>query len=296
MPADGRYKSSEHDPSRRSREGHSTRCPTSPSVDMATPATQLFTQPQLGEPIYVYGADMSGGSSNYSATIALRLYKADKAIGVGASGHAYAIPYLDVEGKPMNFATLAPHVAAFLSHARARPQEGFMVARFACGAGASDDASMARHFSHLPPNVRLPGLWMRHIEPKMAVRLLIYDPMARFKDRLWQDKLKRFLSLNVATCNGAQVELVSVGAARSIVSNDIAAKRLGLKHRIFGPNESFFGKEAANAAEMKAMWYATHFLSLCDFQQTVQPQQFRFTTEAIRAGLMVDQLEVELGG
>ena len=86
---------------------------------------------------------------------------------------------------------------------------------------------------------------------------------------------------------------MSIGAARSIVSNDIAAKKLGLKHRVFGPNEAFFGKDAALAAEIRAMWYSTHFLSLCDFRQTVQPNQFRVTAEAIRAGLVVDQLEVE---
>ena len=260
---------------------------------MATPAAQVSLQTRPREPIYVFGADMSGDFSQASAAVAVRLYGADTEVGVGASGHAYAIPYRNSDGEVLSFGALAPHIAAFLSYARAHPDESFMVARFACETGASDDATMVRHFSRVPPNCQLPGLWQRHIDVKMAVRLLVFDPFARFKDPYWQDKLKRYLSLNAATCNGAQVELVSVGAARSIVANDMAAKRLGLKHRVFGPNEAFFDKEAVAAAEIKAMWYSTHFLSLCDFRQTVQPQQFRVTSEAIRAGLVVDQLEVE---
>ena len=261
---------------------------------MASPAPQVRPALQAVEPTYVFGADMSGDFSPYSATNALRLFGANSEIGSGASGHAYAIPYRDADGQALGFATLGAHVAAFLSYARARPQEQFMIARFGCEAGASDDVTMIRHFSHLPPNCQLPGLWQRQLDAKAAVRLMIFDPFARFKDAYWQDKLKRYLSLNAATCNGAKVELVSVGGARSIVANDMAAKRLGLKHRVFGPNEAVFGKEAAVAAEMKAMWYATHFLSLCDFRQTVQPQQFRVTADAIRAGLVIDQLEVEM--
>ncbi len=260
---------------------------------MATAAAQVSVQTRPSEPTYVFGADMSGDFSQGSAAIAARLYGADTDIGVGPSGHAFAIPYRNSDGEMLSFGALGPHIASFLSHARAHPEESFVVARFGCEAGGSDDATMIRHFSHVPPNCQLPGLWMRQAEPKMGVRLMVFDPFARFKDDYWQDKLKRYLALNAATCNGAQVELVSIGAARSIVSNDIAAKKLGLKHRVFGPNEAFFGKDAALAAEIKAMWYSTHFLSLCDFRQTVQPNQFRVTAEAIRAGLVVDQLEVE---
>ena len=259
---------------------------------MAKPAVQVTLRSQPSEPVYVFGADMSGDFSRGSAAVALRFFDADSLVCRGASGHAYAIPYRDCDGKYLRFAALAPHITTFLSHARANPQTIFMVAHFGCESGASDVATMVRHFSHLPANCLLPGTWGRHIDGRSGVRLLIFDPFARFKDRYWQDKLKRYLALNADTCNGAQVELVSFGGARSLVANDTAAKRLGLKHRVFGPNQAFFGKDAERAAEMKAIWYATHFLSLCDFSQTVQPQQFRVTTAAISAGLVIDQLEV----
>lgn len=256
--------------------------------------TQAAPTVQTVEPTYVFGADMSGDFSQHSAAAASKYYRADTGVGVGPSGGAYAIPYRDADGALMSFGAIAPHVQAFVNHARAHPEESFLVARFGCEPGAHSDADMAKHFAHLPPNCLLPGLWARANDPKFAVRLLIFDPFARFKDEYWQQKLKRFLALNAAACNGARVEIVSVGLARSIVANDVCARKLGLKHRVFGANEAAFGEHAPAVAELKAMWYATHFLSLCDFKQTVQPQQFRFTTDAIRAGLVLEQLDNDL--
>lgn len=261
---------------------------------MAKSAAQLVPRSQPNEPTYVFGVDMSSDRSRGTAAVAQGLFGADNAVSSGISGHAYAIPYRDGEGKALSFSALGVHISAFLGHARANPQTLFIVARFGCESGVGDDASMVRHFSQVPANCLLPGLWVRQLNAKSAVRLVIFDPFARFREPYWQDKLKRYLALNAATCNSAQVELVSFGGARSLVANDMAAKRLGLKHRVFGPNEAFFGPQAERAAEIKAMWYGTHFLSLCDFSQTVQPQQFRITTLAISAGLEIDPLEVGL--
>ena len=70
------------------------------------------------------------------------------------------------------------------------------------------------------------------------------------------------------------------------------ARALGLKHRIIGANEAYYGRDSVLAAEAKAVWYATHFLSLCDFDQTAQPSQIRITGTAVSGGLHLDQLNV----
>ena len=70
---------------------------------MATPAAQVSVQTRPSEPIYVFGADMSGDFSQASAAAAARLYGADTEVGVGASGHAYAIPYRNSDGEVLSF-------------------------------------------------------------------------------------------------------------------------------------------------------------------------------------------------
>ena len=62
--------------------------------------------------------------------------------------------------------------------------------------------------------------------------------------------------------------------------------------RIIGANDSFFGRDAVLAVEAKAVWYATHFLSLCDFDQTAQPSTIRVTGSAVSGGLHLDQIDV----
>lgn len=85
--------------------------------------------------------------------------------------------------------------------------------------------------------------------------------------------------------------MVSLGLAREVVANDQCAKRLELKHRIFGPNEELHGKSAQAVSENRAIWYATHVLCIFDFELTGQPQQIRIMSAAARNGLLVDQID-----
>ena len=111
------------------------------------------------------------------------------------------------------------------------------------------------------------------------------------KDEAWQDRLSQYLSLNAPLWDAPSIEMVSVGTAREVVANDVCAKRLELKHRIFGPNEDYYGSNAEMAAENKAIWYTTHVLCIFDFELTGQPKQIRIMSAAARNGLMVDQID-----
>jgi hypothetical protein len=155
---------------------------------------------------------------------------------------------------------------------------------------------MARLFAGAPPNCQLPGVWLRLNDPRQPVRLLLFDPGAHLKTPAAQEQLGRYLALNAPLWNAPAVELVSVGPARAIVANDAAARRLGLRHRVIGASEQAFGRDAPLVAEVRAVWYATHFLSIYDFDQTALPQQVRITGFATRGGLAIDQLDANTLG
>ena len=183
---------------------------------MTATAPKIVGASQTREPVYVFGSDLRGDFTQHTAVNAVRLHRADPATLSGGSGNAYAIPYRDAAGAPLGYGALAAHVGAFLRQARACPQDVFHIARFACEADAHDDATMARQFAQAPANCKLPGVWLRELDPHTPMRLLIFDPFARFKDRVWQDKLRRYLALNVSTRSGAVIELVSVGSAQPV--------------------------------------------------------------------------------
>ncbi len=259
---------------------------------LAVPAAKA--QIKTTEPVLVFGTDLAGRHENDTAATAVRLYRAEADKGSGPTGHAWAIPYRNSAQELLSLEIIANYVGAFCRQAQGKPDIGFVIARFGCESGAYSDQHMARLFAKAPPNCVLPGLWRRALDARQPARLIVFDPAGLLKDPRWQDRLGRHLALNAPLWNAPAVELVSIGAARSIVANDLAAKRLGLKHRIFTPNAEFFGQNAQVAAEHRAAHYATHLLCISDFEQTAQPHQIRIIGAATRAGLHIDQLDASL--
>ena len=261
---------------------------------MPAEAAKPIPESSSREPVYVFGTDLAGQHKSESASLAVTLHSAEANKGSGRSGNAYAIPYRNSEGVLLGTDVIKNYVESLYRLATEQPDSQFCVARFACESAAHGDETMARQFANAPPNCQLPGLWMRALKPDLAARLLLFDPGAHLKQATWQDKLKRYLDLNVPLWGVPSIELVSVGHARALVANDMAAKKLGLKHRVIGPNEAHFGRNAQMAAEAKAVWYSTHLLSVFDFDMTAQPQQIRVMSAATRGGLQIDQFDTNL--
>ncbi len=261
---------------------------------MSLPATQAASARVGAEPVFVFGTDTAGKHAQETAAIAVRLFGAQAGTGSGQVGNSYAIPCRNSEQSLLPLAVIRNYLDGLFRHAADRPDTVFQISRFGCEVGGYQDAEMADQFRRAPDNVHLPGTWSRVLEPKQPVRLLLFDPGAHLKEPDWQEQLRRYLDLNVPLWNAPSVELVSVGAARTIVANDLAAKQLKLKHRVISADDQRYGRNAQLTAEYRAVWYSTHVLSIFDFDQTAQPQQIRIMTTATRGGLLVDQLDSKL--
>jgi len=226
------------------------------------------------------------------------------------TGNAYAIPYRNDQRALLPLDVIKNYVDSLIHYAADHPDARFHIARFGCESDAHTDArvrvqieqfssetnahsdeAMARLFKKAPLNCQLPGVWSSVLDEKQPARLLVFDPGAYLRDPEWQSRIETYLALNAPLWDVPSVEMVSVGNARAIVATDITAKALKLKHRVFGPDEVYYGRNAALAAEYKAIWYATHMLSISDFDQTGEPQQIRVMSSAAHAGLAVDHID-----
>lgn len=259
---------------------------------MAAQASHALAGTPVSEPIHVFGTDLAGRHDLPSAVFAVRLHGAKPGKASGASGNSFAIPFRDNDCELLPLKQIATYVRDFLTYAAARPQESFQITRFACGENAYEEAKLAVLFATAPNNCQLPGVWQRCLDRKLPARVLLFDPTARLRDVAWRERVRQYFELNVPVWQVPTVEVVSFGAARSVVANDGLARSLGLKHRIIGANHSYFGRDAVLAAEAKAVWYATHFLSLCDYDQTALPGQIRLTGTAVAGGLRFAQIDV----
>ncbi|MCC6706104.1 MAG: hypothetical protein IT492_00960 [Gammaproteobacteria bacterium] len=259
---------------------------------MAAEASHVLSGVSAAEPIHVFGTDQAGRHDLPGAAFAVRVHGAQVGLANGPAGNAYAVPFRDTDCRLLPLKLISAYVKEFIQYVAAHPQDTFQVMRFACGANAYDDAKLAVLFATAPNNCLLPGVWQRCLDRKLSARVLLFDPTTRLKEPAWRERVKRYLELNQPLWNVPAVELVSFGAARSVVANDVLARGLGLKHRIMGANDSYYGRDSVLAAEAKAVWYSTHFLSLCDFDQTAQPSQIRITGTAVSGGLHMDQIDV----
>lgn len=242
--------------------------------------------------VFVFGTDIDGRHESESGRMAVRLHGAASGTRMGPTGNAYAIPSVASDGTPLSLAVIGNYVTPFIEYAAAHPHTVFQVARFGAGRTEHSDEDMARLFAKAPANCRLPGRWLRLCDRAQPARLLVFDPSSQNDLDVWREQFAEYIALNAPLWDVPAVEVVSVGNARAIVANDKVAKQLELKHRIFGPDETRFGSNAAVAAEYEAVWYSTHVLSVADFAQTAHPEQMRIMRAAARAGLAVDQLDV----
>jgi hypothetical protein len=245
--------------------------------------------------IFVFGCDLAGRHDQEPAALAVRLHRAEFGVWSGPTGNSYAIPYRNKYRQLLLTEVIRSYVDSFVHYAEARPDVAFQVAYFACEAGAHTDEDLARLFASAPRNCKLPGLWSRKLDKKQPARMLVFDPGAHLGEVEWRRRFERYLALNVPLWDVKSVELVSVGNARTIVANDIAAKTLNLKHRIFRMDNARHGANANIAAEYEAICYATHVLSISNFDETGDPQQIRIMTAAARTGLHADQLDSGVG-
>jgi hypothetical protein len=261
-----------------------------------TTALHSSTQPQPArrtEPVYVFGTDSKGNHKGEHAAFAMRYHGAQAGTWNGPSGNSYMIPYRNGEGHLLPLKVIGNYVKDFLAYAASRPDSSFQVTRFASGGDAYGDDEVAALFRAAPKNVALPGIWARALDPTRAVRLYTLDPGCRLAFLEFRKAFAQYFSINVPLWGPHGVELCSTGTARSVTLIDKAARELGLRHRIFGQNAEVYGKEAGIAAELKAVCYCTHLLSVVDLDQTGQVDAIRVMSAATRNGLAIEQLPFE---
>ncbi|MCC7413365.1 MAG: hypothetical protein IT495_17245 [Gammaproteobacteria bacterium] len=248
-------------------------------------------QARTREPVYVFGTSVAGQHNHDSAAVALRHHGAAADKWNGPTGDAYAIPYRNSEGELLSPAVIANYLRQLFDHARQCPDRVFLVARFGCERGAFDDDAMARLFAGAPGNCLLPGVWLRKRRAPGPVRLIVFDPSAQVRTPDRQARIRTFIDINTPLWGASTVEIVSTGPARTIAANDELAKTLGFKHRVTKVNTDYYGEHAAVAAEARAVWYATHLLSVRDLDRTAQPNQIRMISVATRNGLHIEQID-----
>lgn len=103
--------------------------------------------------IFVFGSNLAGHHKGGAARAANMKFGAEWGVGVGLTGHAYAIPTM--QG---GVGTIKPYVDEFIEFAKAHSELKFLVTRIGCGIAGFKDEQIAPLFQKALPvfNIYLP--------------------------------------------------------------------------------------------------------------------------------------------
>jgi hypothetical protein len=111
--------------------------------------------------VFVFGSNLAGRHGAGAALEAVRSWGARLGQGFGRQGDAYAIPTKDWDLRTLGLDKIADNVALFLVHARANPQDSFLVTAIGCGLAGYQPAQIAPMFDGAPENVFLSAKLLR---------------------------------------------------------------------------------------------------------------------------------------
>lgn len=122
------------------------------------------TKPINPTDIFVFGSNLAGYHGAGAAKAAMDYYGAEYGVGIGRTGHSYAIPTKDhvIETLPLN--EIHTDVNYFLSYAEQNPHLNFFMTRIGCVLAGYNDSDIAPMFKNAPTNINFPESWKQYIE------------------------------------------------------------------------------------------------------------------------------------
>lgn len=109
--------------------------------------------------IFVFGANLAGRHGKGAALHAASAHGAQRGVGEGRTGNAYAIPTKDERLRTRSLEEIAASITTFIEYALAHPELKFQVTRVGCGLAGYNDADIAPLFDPPPANCIMPAEW-----------------------------------------------------------------------------------------------------------------------------------------
>lgn len=226
------------------------------------------------ELIFVFGSNLAGRHGKGAALTASRFFQAEKGVGVGATGDAYAIPTKDHRLSILPLDEIERHIRVFFDHASLHNDKIFMMTRVGCGLSNYEDTDIVRIIKKckVPDNVMLPGKWIEFINRSAPAKVIIaggrdftdYHRLQRSCEKIITPLLER----------KGKIEIVSGAAPGADVMGEDFAHYMANKHpgRIdlvrFPAAWNKFNKPAGHLRNAAMSWYGTHLIAFWDGEST----------------------------
>ncbi len=214
------------------------------------------------EPIFVFGSNLAGRHGKGAAKYAADHRAAERGVGSGATGSAYAIPTKDENLTELSIGQVEKGVRAFKEYAKKNPGLAFDVTRVGCGLAGNPDSVVAPLFVGSPANVHLPETWRRMLDPGGAgqepIRVIVAGSRGVKDWDLVQSKLEKILERH------PNAVILSGGARGADELGERFAVNTGRGLRRVPAEWERHGKQAGPIRNEQMAHLATHLVAFWD--------------------------------
>ena len=122
--------------------------------------------------VFVFGSNLAGRHGKGAALYAAQHYGAERGVGEGLTGDAYALPTKAANLEVLPFCEVVRAIRTFCDVARSMPDVRFLVTPVGTGLAGHDKAAVWRAFvdARMPPNCVLTSSWMHDIKEGASSR------------------------------------------------------------------------------------------------------------------------------
>lgn len=113
--------------------------------------------------VFVFGSNLAGRHGAGAALTARQVYGAERGVGIGRTGQAYAIPTKDARLKTLEWESIRHYVGEFLEYVKFHKDEVFFVTRIGCGLAGYQDKDIAPMFRGAPENCIFDIKWKSYL-------------------------------------------------------------------------------------------------------------------------------------
>lgn len=215
------------------------------------------------EPTFVFGSNLAGAHGAGAARFASRWLGAERGRAEGITGACYAIPTKDERIRTLPLPAVEGSIARFLAYAAGHRKEHFRVTRIGCGLAGYSDEQIQPFFASKTPNVHLPWVWERSLEPGLPPRVIIAGSREFDIARVPEGIDEAFDWFGIARRAGSAIA-VSGGAKGS----DTAGEDWAIEHRLdmrrYPADWTRFQKAAGHIRNQLMSWSASHLVAFWD--------------------------------
>jgi len=244
--------------------------------------------------IWVFESSLGGEHLDGIAAMAVKHHGAEVGRGSGAAGNSYALQTRDDEHVLLRSQEIEDHVQEFRDYATAHPEVNFRLLPGSGRKSAEEHAKFADLLRNVPANCELTGRILEILGRLKTVRIILLDANVSVVDTdARKHALDQYFAANEGLWNAEQIEIVSFGAAQTLIANDKYAKGRRYSHRIIDVNREIYGDDTAEIREILSLAYSTKLVCLDDPNATSTTARVGVIQRAALAGLEIEAVLID---